>query len=151
MKKITTLFLLVVTVLFTSCDSKKGRDFNDKLVNIQKDVLEKYQAIMKGANETENMKKAKDYVDLKVAELKKVESVSGGEAFKQAMIDDIGFLGKISEIGLKLLNPDISETEATALNNEKSEWMNKATKLDNDVIDEQRKFAKDKGFKLENK
>ncbi len=151
MRKSATLLLLAVTVLFTSCDSKKARDFNDKLVKAQKEIMDKYQGFMAGDNEVENRKKAKAYIELKMEELKNLESVKDGEGFKQAMIDDIGVLGKINDVELKLANPAIAEQEAAALNTEKAELMEKAGKYDNAVIEEQKKFAKAKGFKLEYK
>ena len=101
MRKSATLLLLAVAVLFTSCDSKKARDFNDKLVKAQKEILDKYQGFMAGGNEVENRKKAKAYIELKIDELKNTEAVKDGEGFKQAMIDDIAVLGKINELQCK--------------------------------------------------
>lgn len=73
MKKIISL-IFFATTLFSFCDGQNSaRDFNDKLVDIQKDVIRKVQSYgsqgLKGSKE--NMIEANDYMKIKLEELKK--------------------------------------------------------------------------------
>lgn len=151
MKKITILLLAAVTLMFTSCDSKKAKDFNDKLVTIQKEIINEAQAIMKGPDQKASKIKANDFIKQKLAELEKVEPVKGGEAFKQAMVDDIKALSQVYEIAVKLEDTNVTPEEATKLEAEQQQLLTKIDKYDNEVLEQQRKFAKSKGFKLEYK
>ena len=152
MKKVITLLIIFITMALSSCDSKNAREFNDKLVNMQKDIVGKVESIIKGSGEkAANIKSAKIYIDKSLEEIKKVEPVKGGEAFKQAMVDDIDGLSKTYAILVKLDEPTITTEEKTTMTNELQQWLTKINTLDKDVMDEQRKFAKEKGFKLEYK
>lgn len=151
MKKITILLLAAVTLMFSSCDTKKAKDFNDKLVGIQKEIISQAQTIMKGPDQKASKIKANAFIKEKLAELEKVEPVKGGEAFKQAMIDDIKALSMVYEIAVKLEDPSTSPGDAEKLQEEQQQLLVKINDYDNQVLEQQKKFAKDKGFKLEYK
>jgi hypothetical protein len=151
MKKITILLLSAVTLLLASCDTKKAKDFNDKLVGIQKEIINEAQAIMKGPDQKANKIKANDFIKQKLAELEKVEPVKGGEAFKSAMVDDIKALSQVYEIAVKLEDASVTPEAATKMQEEQQQLLTKINTYDNEVLEQQRKFAKDKGFKLEYK
>lgn len=152
MKKIKTFLFIATIIIFASCESKNAREFNDKLVNMQKDIVSKVELIVKAPGEKgERLKTAKSYIDKQLEELKKIPPVKGGEAFKQAMVDDIDGLSKTYTVLVKMTDSTTTAEENTALTNELQQWETKINTLDKDVMDEQRKFAKDKGFKLEYK
>jgi hypothetical protein len=151
MKKIITPLLLFVSTIFFSCDGAQSRKFNDKLVNLQKEIINKSEEMMKGSNEAENKKKVRDFVSIKLEELKKINPVKGGEAFKQAMVDDINALLQVYVLAVKIDDKNTSPTDAIGYQKEQQDWLEKINTLDNDVMEEQKKFAKEKGFKLEYK
>lgn len=151
MKRIIAPLLLILSIAFISCDSAQSRKFNDQLVNIQKEIISKSEEMMKGPNEVENKKKVRDFVTIKLEELKKIKPVKGGEAFKQAMVDDINGLLQVYILAVKIEDTNTSVGDAEKYQKEQQEWLEKINTLDSDVMSEQKKFAKDKGFKLEYK
>jgi len=151
MKKIHLLALAFCCVAIVSCSSQQARKFNDQLVTIKNDVVTNTDMLMKGPDKKENTIKAGAFIKQKLGELEKVEAVKGGEALKQAMIDDIKALSMIYDIAVKLNNPDLSQEEGTELEREQQELLNKIPAYDQAVNLEQQKFAKEKGLKIENK
>lgn len=149
MKKTIGFLFLAASVFFTSCNSQKAKTFNDKVVKIQKDIVDQSKAI--GSSTVENRIKLNDYIKTKLAELEKIEPVSGGETFKQAMVEDIKALSRVFEIAVKLADPGITPAEQVALTTERQLLITKIDKLDKQVLEEQKKFAKSKGIKLEYK
>ena len=141
--------LIVITNLIYSCDAGKSREYNDKLVGIQKDIISNVEAIMKDSNEVASRSRAKDYIDIRLSALKKIKTVSGADSFKKAMIDDIAALQKVYDIAVRLDKHGIIADEEKKLTAQQKALLDKIGTYDEKVLDEQRKFAKAKVFRLE--
>lgn len=151
MKKITLFFAGAALLLLVSCGAKDELAFNNKLVNLQKGLLEE---VNKMKNDTtggpvETLKKMQGSIKAKITELSAVKAPSDGDAFKSAMMDDFEAVNSSYDVLIKIANPDISEADKTELTNEITTWQSKIEVLDEKVITEQKKFASAHNIKLQ--
>lgn len=144
MKLLKTILLAAVIVSVVSCKSKNALAFNDKLVGIQHELLDKVNK-MQGDTTTDAAAKLKGVQDLarqKLTEIKAMATPEGGEGFKEAMQKDISGIIDTYDILLKIVSAKEDEEKIAPLKEEFNKWQEKLEKLDNEVQEEQRKFAK---------
>jgi hypothetical protein len=155
MKKLALFILGASTLFLVSCGQKDAVNFNDKLVNLQKDLLKTVNTIKDSKTDStsgnELLKKMQAAIKTKVAELSAVKAPSDGEAFKQAMMDDFNGIDKSYDLLVKISDPATTPEEKTELMSQFSVWETKIGTLDENVISEQKKFASKHNIKLEYK
>lgn len=146
-------------LLFTSC-SNNYVDFNDKLVEIQKQVLPKFKALTENmASGLEDTTKVvailaeadvlQKFTKAKVTEMNKLVVPSGGERLKSAFSAQFQFVLDLIVNLKKINNKALPESEVINAAN----WMVNFGKLNenlhNELVAAQQAFAKDKGFKIQ--
>jgi hypothetical protein len=153
MKISNVIFAFLLTICFASCDTKEALNLNDKLVGIQSEVVtfaEKHNA---DSNATvANYEKIKTFAKQKIDEAKALKGPKDGDAFKQAMVDDLEGLIASYTILIEMTNLKEGEDEKLlTLQNDLDKVNKNIVDLDNKVNVEQRKYANAHNFRLEAK
>lgn len=155
------LYFFVIIFCFSSCKNKAA-DFNDNLVNIQKNVLNEVQdfgrkmsSISVDSLPLYNVKPETEKITLfisnKINEAQNLVVPKDGENLKQAILTQLQFEKDIViKIG-RLAEPDISEDEKMQIETDFLSSQKKAAALEANVRAAQETFAKQYKFKLENK
>jgi hypothetical protein len=156
MKLTKFLFACVLTITITSCSSGEI-DFNNKLVDSQKEVLTKYNGFIAKANLQDTTMndtlaieavEVRKVIDLKLKEANALKVPSGGEKLHKSFIDEFTAMQESVDY-YKTMFSDKS-TEAEILKAE--EWYekngDKISTIETELLANQKQFAKDKNFKI---
>jgi hypothetical protein len=149
--KVLKQFLGLITIIsLFSCKAKDAMDFNQKVVGIQKELMQKVNTL-KG-DTTDGLNKLISIQDLAKAkrqEIKDLKTPSGGEGFKEAMINDFNGIVDSYDVLIKIKKAEGNESKLEPLREEFATWQTKLEKLDNEVLEKQREFAKANNIRLE--
>ncbi|MBK7884834.1 MAG: hypothetical protein IPJ81_14390 [Chitinophagaceae bacterium] len=151
MKKLLIIITVITSVFLVSCDSQKASKLNEKIVVIQNNLamqIRNNPIDLDGGNNASRLKQVSDFAKGKIEEIKSAEAPSGGEDFKNAMINNLQSIHDLYEYAIKLTNPKLTEDEKSKIETEITVMYAKATVVENKVMEEQRKFAKKYNFKL---
>ncbi len=152
------LGLLAFVALLTSC-GKSAVDFNNKLVEYQKELITKYTSFSTARlTETgESISAATlvkadsliSYTEGKIKEINAMSVPSGGEKLQKAFIKQ--FTHVVEEIkSFKAMNDmKLSEADRAKAAQLNEDLQNKAQSVDDELIREQKSFATDKRIKLQ--
>lgn len=139
-------FLLAVTIIAitASCNTKNTLEFNEKLVNIQQELLGRVNKMEAdtSSNALAKLQAFQSFAKTKRDEAKALQAPEGGEAFKEAMVNDISGVVESYDLLIKITQAEGDEAKLLPLREEFAVWEKKIEKLDENVLEEQRKFAK---------
>lgn len=143
------LLLAAIIITLVSCKGKNALAYNEKMVGIQQELLTKATKMQTDtADALTKLTNVQDFAKKKLAEVKAAEAPSGGDAFKNALIADINAIIESYDVLIKITKAGEDETKLAPLREEFAGWQKKLDKLDDAVIEEQRKFAKANGIQL---
>jgi hypothetical protein len=150
MKLLQQLLLAAVIITMVSCKGKNALAYNEKMVGIQQELMtkvNKMQADTTG-DATAKLITFRDFAKQKRDEIKAAPAPDGGEAFKEAMVNDVTGIIESYDVLIKITEAEGDEAKLEPLRESFAVLEKKIAKLDDSVIDEQRKFAKANGIQL---
>jgi hypothetical protein len=143
MKQVKGLLLTVIIVSVISCSNKNALAFNEKLVGIQHELMNKVTKMQADtADATSKLTTVRDFAKLKQDEVKALQAPGGGEDFKEAMLKDLDGIVQSYNVLIKITQAGNDEIKLAPLREEFAGWEKKIKQLDENVETEQRKFAK---------
>ncbi len=158
MKRLIIPVTLFLSVFFFSC-SNGALQFNNKLVEIQKQVEPKFTAFgnkMEAIGDSSNFKDLKSdaiglisFIDAKTNEMMELKTPKGGEDFKNSLIDQFKFVKNIAQKCIILGNDTTSAETKMAIGMEFMNSEKEANELENNTIKAQKTFADKNGFKIQ--
>lgn len=149
MKLIQQLLLAAVIITLVSCKGKNALAYNEKMVGIQQELLAKVNKMKTDTSDAlGKLTTVRDFAVKKREEIKSAPAPDDAAAFKDAMVNDVTGIIESYEVLIKILNAGEDEAKLAPLREEFAVWEKKIAKLDDNVIEEQRKFAKANGIKL---
>ncbi len=150
MKSLKLIALLITVVTLFSCGASGAKEFNDKLVKIQLNLMNDVNAMKTDTSDAlTKLTKVKNSAKAKILELKAVSGPKDGENFRQAMIDDFDGIVGSYDVLIKMLNAQDNELELAKLQEEFGGWQKKLELLDDKVQSEQKKFVASYNIRLE--
>ena len=149
--KITTFIpLFALVIMLASCGTKEALDFNNKLVEAQKNLVTQINETQKDTvNAIQKLQHIQDIAKTKLKEISALKEPSDGEAFKQAMEDDFQGLIDSYDVWIQMAKEKGNTDIKTDVQDKLKFWETKITDLDNKVKDEQKKFADKHNIKLQ--
>lgn len=150
MKLIQQLLLAAAIITLVSCKGKNALAYNEKMVGIQQELMTKVNAMQAdtSGNATAKLISFRDFAKQKRDEIKAAVAPDDAEAFKTAMINDVNGIIDSYDVLIKITEAEGDEAKLEPLREQFSALEKKIAKLDDNVIEEQRKFAKANGIKL---
>ncbi len=147
MKIIKQIIPGLAIILLVSCSQRNALDFNNKLVAIQQELMGKF-STMHTDDTAINIKTVamlidvQDFAKQKLDEVKGMQAPKGGEAFKEAMVNDLSGIIDSYSVLIKITEARNDEAKLAPLREDFAVWEKKLETLDDNVLEEQRKFAK---------
>jgi hypothetical protein len=158
MKRLFIPVTLLLAIVFFSC-SNGALQFNNKLVEIQKQVEPKFTAFgnkMEAIGDSSNFKDLKSdavslisFIDTKTNEMMELKTPKGGEDFKNSLIDQFKFVKNIAQKCIILGNDTTSAETKMSIGMEFMNSEKEANELENKTIKAQKDFADKNGFKIQ--
>ena len=156
-----SVYFFIIIFSFSSCGNKAA-DFNNNLVNIQKNVLKEVHGFGKKMKEmnidslpttdvNKDAVKISSFISDKINEAQNLVTPKYGENLKAAITKQLEFEKDIIDKIGKLTEQDISQEEKTQIQTEFLNSKNKSDELESNVRAAQEAFAKQYKFKLEDK
>jgi hypothetical protein len=156
MKLTKFLCACVLTITITSCSSGEI-DFNNKLVESQKEVLTKYNTFIGKANmQDTSMNSAlaieavevRKMIDLKLKESNGIKVPSGGEKLHKSFIDEFTAMQENLNYYTTILNNQSTQEEKQKAEDLLEKNGDKISTIETELLANQKQFAKDKNFKI---
>jgi hypothetical protein len=150
MKLMQQLLLAAIIITLVSCKGKNALAYNEKMVGIQQELMTKVNAMQAdtSGNATAKLIGFRDFAKLKRDEIKAAVAPDDAEAFKTAMLNDVNGIIDSYDVLIKITEAEGDEAKLEPLREQFSALEKKIAKLDDLVIEEQRKFAKANGIQL---
>ncbi len=155
--KLTTILSIATIVLLTSC-GKGEIDFNNTLVENQKEVLAKYNAFITKQSENEDVPadstliEAKSIITLLNIKIKEVNALNipkGGEQLHKSFLKEFEFMRSYIDHYIIVADSTKTASEVDAANTWLGAHSDDITTIENELIEAQKQFAKDKNFKIQ--
>lgn len=158
MKNLFIPLFLLLSLFFISC-SNGALQYNNKLVDIQKQVEPRFTAFgnkMEAIGDSSNFKDLEKeasslivFIDEKTNQMTELKTPKGGEEFRNSLIDQFKFVKNIAKKCIILGNDTTSvetkmEIGLEFMNSEKG-----ATELEDKTFKAQQSFAEKNGFKIQ--
>lgn len=153
------IVFLVILVLLISCSGKTAIGYNDTIIQPQLEIVDKLDSLFSPQVSLQDIERHRseliDISDNALTKIKKLEDYNGNSSFKMAAIKYFTFVSNYY-----LTTPNIDSliynfNSPERLENLTDEQLNKTKSdfehflnLENELLDEQKKFAEETGMKL---
>lgn len=159
MRNLAVLILALATIVGISSCNSGAMAFNNKMVEKQKALEPKVTALgkkMEALGDSGDFKlvaaDAKlliEGLDKDIADIKALEAPKNGEEFKRAVLAQFEHVKKFCTQTIKLGDESTSSEEKLKIAADFMKVGEEATKLEEDMINKQKEFAKANGFKVQ--
>ncbi|MEI7471580.1 MAG: hypothetical protein WCJ85_04935 [Chitinophagaceae bacterium] len=158
MKNLFIPLFLLLSLFFISC-SNGALQYNNKLVDIQKQVEPRFTAFgnkMEAIGDSSNFKDLEKeasslivFIDEKTNQMMELKTPKGGEEFRNSLIDQFKFVKNIAKKCIILGNDTTSVETKMAIGLEFMNSEKEATELEDKTFKAQQSFAEKNGFKIQ--